>query len=138
MGLYLAIFDSDEEIDGLEIGSYADFGRFREVVSSSLEHGVAGSRFPVLMLHSDCDGEWTSAESKNLQAELRTIKGEFLDLPPIFFGPESWQGQVARSFGIEPENLFDSFFDVDGEPLIDRLLDLARLSVKSGRPILFQ
>src|SRR5206468_1590548 len=58
MSLYLCIFRGDEEIEGVEVGSYADFGRFRDTVAEKLEDGRQGSRFPLLQLHPDSEGEW--------------------------------------------------------------------------------
>lgn len=137
MGLYLAIFDEDEEIEGLEVGSYADFGLFRDAVVLQLERKMAGSRFPTLILHSDCDGDWKPHEAAALRAELAIIGREFSAMPPTSL-PEGWQTQVAKMFGIQPRSLYDCFFDIDGEPLIERLVDLARLSEERNLPILFQ
>ena len=39
MGLYLCVFEGDEELDGLEIGSYADFNVVREYIVRQLEDG---------------------------------------------------------------------------------------------------
>lgn len=138
MGLYLAVFDGEEELEGVEVGSYADFGAFRDAVVERLEGGAAGSRFPTLILHSDCDGGWSTEESARLQVELEEIADEFRRLPPLELEAGSWQSEVAKSFGIRPANLYDSFFDVDGEPLIDRLLGLIGVARRHGRDILFQ
>ncbi len=81
MGLYLCVFDGDDEIEGVEVGSYEDFGTFRDTVRDSLEHGDSGSRFPVLMKHSDCDGMWTPREAEALHAELTLIAQEFASRP---------------------------------------------------------
>jgi hypothetical protein len=138
VGLYLAVFDGDAELEGVEVGSYADFGVFRDAVAEHLEGGSAGSRFPTLMLHSDCDGSWSSEESAQLQAELEQIANEFRRLPPLELKLGSWQAEVAKSFGIKPRHLCESFFDVDGEPLIERLLGLIQVSRSRGKAILFQ
>lgn len=137
MGLYLAIFDGDDELDGVEVGSYADFGSFRSAVATHLEGGAAGSRYPTLMLHSDCDGQWSSDEAASLTAELTAITERFMQLPAEPLG-EGWKPEVAKSLGLRPTNLYDCFFDVDGEPLLDRFMSLAQLSVERELPILFQ
>jgi len=136
MGLYLAIFEGDEELDGVEVGAYADFSAFRDVVVSNLEAGSAGSRFPTLILHSDCDGEWTPEQAAILKSELKIVAEAFAGLPPIPLN--GWKAEVAKMFGIRPTTLADCFFDVDGEPLLERLLGLARLSQERNLPILFQ
>jgi hypothetical protein len=137
MGLYLCVFDNDQEIEGVEVGAYSDFEHFRTAVTDGLEGGVAGSRFPVLILHSDSDGEWTVAECKALRNELVTISEHFRVLPPTPFGAE-WQGHVASLVGLVPASLFESFIDVDGEFLLERLIGLCEVAVRINRPILFQ
>lgn len=137
MGLYLCIFDGDEELEGVEMGSYTDFGTFRSAVETHIEGGVEGSRCPTLMLHSDCDGLWSPEESALLQAELAMIVQAFMELPPEPLG-DGWKPEVAKMFGLRPANLYECFFDVDGEPLLDRLMGLAQISVERNLPILFQ
>lgn len=136
MGLYLTIFRGDAELDGVEVGSYADFGAFRDSVTDHLEAGVAGSKFPTLILHSDCDGEWSPAECRRLLKELSVIEQAFRALPPA--ANETTSLKEARSKGARPQNLSDCFLDVDGEPLTVRLSGLARLSIEQNLPILFQ
>jgi len=137
MGLYLCIFDGDNELDGVEVGSYADFATFRSAVAAHVEGGVEGARCPTLMLHSDCDGEWSPEEVSILQAEITTITKRFMELPPDPLG-DGWKSEVAKAFGLRPTNLYDCFFDVDGEPLLDRLMGLAQLSAERSLPIIFQ
>ena len=137
MGLYLAIFDGDEELDGVEVGLYADFATFRSAVKKHLEGGIEGSRCPMLMLHSDCDGEWSPDEAAQLQEELIAITQKFMGLPPEPLG-EGWKPYVAKMFALQTANLHDCFFDIDGEPLLDRFMGLAQLSVERNLPILFQ
>lgn len=137
MGLYLCVFDGDDEVEGVEVGSYGDFGILRDVVRDSLEGGAVGSRFPILMRHSDCDGTWSPEEARFLQLELGTIARELARQPPIPLG-DGWKKPVARSLGLSPTSLLDCFFDVDGEPLLERLRGLCACSVERGLPILFQ
>lgn len=137
MGLYLCIFDGDEEVDGVEVGPYADFDTFRDCIVRELEGGSAGSKFPALILHSDCDGEWSPSKARELEKELISIGNEFRRLPPIPIGSD-WKRQVVKNIGSQTNNLYDCFFDVDGEPLLDRLINLAKLSQTKNLPILFQ
>jgi hypothetical protein len=138
MGLYLCILDDgDEEIDGVEVGSYADYGALIKQVVERLESGVAGSRFPILVLHSDCDGCWTVPECSKLENELSIIIAEFRKLPPIAFS-SAWQLEVAKQVGHRPQNLYESFIDVDGELLLDRLIELTRTAQRRNEPIVFQ
>lgn len=136
MGLYLTIFDGEDELDGVEVGSYSDFGVFRDTVVRQLEPGKAGSKYPTLILHSDCDGQWSPSEAVELEKELEDIGKNFRQLPPAALS--GWQAQVAKTFGIQIKSLYDCFFDVDGEPLLERLINLAKLSQRRNLPILFQ
>src|SRR5258705_4475112 len=108
MGLYLCIFDEDEELDGVEVGAYGDFGVLRDCVVRELEAGKAGSQFPTLILHSDCDGEWSSREAAELEKELETISEEFRRRPPIALTSD-WQKQVVKEFGLRINSLYDCF-----------------------------
>lgn len=137
MSLYLCIFDNEEEIEGVEIGSYSDFNFFRDTVIAIVESGKAGSVCPVLINHSDCDGEWSVSEAIALDSELKVIEESFGKYPAIEFN-SPWKSDVAKMFGIKPKNLLDCFFDIDGEPLIERLRHLVKVSIKSNLPILFQ
>jgi len=139
MGLYLCVFDTEtgEEFEGVEVGSYDDFFVFRNTISVHLEGGVYGSRFPVLLMHSDCDGEWSPDDARKLASELTVIGSELAALAPIPL-PDGWKRTVARQFGISPKNLNECFFDIDGEPLLARLEHLCGISIERGLPILFQ
>ena len=137
MGLYLCVFDGDDELEGVEIGNYSDFSYFRSRLTELLENGVTGSRFPTLTLHSDSDGEWSVGECEALRTELLIIAHEFQQFPGIKFGSE-WQQQVGKALGLTPLTLYDSFIDVDGEPLLARLIQLCDLALERTMPILFQ
>ena len=137
MGLYLCIFNqSGEELEGVEVGHYDDFGVFRYVVAEAIERkGLM--HCPVLLNHSDCDGEWKSVEARELLSELNRIEEALKHYPAIDYNSE-WKKEVARRYGIRPKTLLDCFFDVDGEPLVERLQQLAKTSIETDQPILFQ
>ena len=137
MGLYLCVFDGEEEINGVEVGAYADYGALVHYIVRELELGKAGARFPTFILHSDCEGEWSVADCQKLQVELNEIAGALKTRPPIAFSSD-WQKAVAKSIGLKPMNAFESFIDVDGEALIERLQNLAKDALARRLPILFQ
>jgi hypothetical protein len=140
MGLYLCVFENgagDEEVDGVEVGSYEDFKVFRETISGKLENGKWGERFPVLMTHSDSDGVWSPSEAAALEDELSTIQRDLSQLPPVPLD-SGWQGEVARRIALVPESLLQCFIDVDGELLVERLIGLARVARQSNSEIWFQ
>lgn len=137
MGLYLCIFDGEEEVEGVEVGSYADFNFFRDAIVAKVENGNRASRCPTLVNHHDSDGEWSPEEASRLIGELDDVEAIFSGLPPVEFN-SPWQAKVAGSQGLAPANLLECFFDVDGEPLVVRLRGLAERSIQRNLPILFQ
>jgi len=128
---------NDDEVEGVEIGSYADFNFFRDTVVTTVENGERGSICPLLINHADSDGHWTPDEAAALQGELEIIETVLSERPPVAFN-SLWKAEVAKSFGITPGNLLDCFFDVDGEPLTQRLKHLAAVSMERKMSILFQ
>lgn len=137
MGLYLCVFENEEEIDGIDVGRYADFDSLRTYISRELEGGRTGSRFPIFIRHSDCDGEWLPSELDELHRELTEIASELIARSAVPFASD-WQIAVAKSIGLVPRNALESFIDVDGEFLIDRLRSLVKCAQKRGVSILFQ
>lgn len=139
MGLVLCVYEgreSGDDLDGFQVGSYGDFGAWRDFIAAALENGEWGSRFPTLMMHSDCDGEWSPEACVTLQQELQTIRSEMERLPVVPFN-SSWQQQVAEEFGLVPQSALDCFINVDGENLVDAIARLADLAVRLRRPISF-
>jgi hypothetical protein len=137
VGLYLCVFDGDEDVDGIDVGMYEDWNAFIKAIVSHLEGGQRGSRFPLLTLHQDCDGEWSPSECVDLEKALDEIAREFEHLPSE--PPrDGWKADIAKRFGLQLGTLHDCFFDVDGESLIGRLRGLAKLAQKINRPIIFQ
>ena len=85
MGLCLYVFAADldpddepEEIAECDLGPYHFFDHFRNAIAQHLE----ARRYPVLMEHSNSDGEWTLAEIPALEQELRDIAAAFKDCRP--------------------------------------------------------
>lgn len=137
MGLYLCVFNGDEDVDGVDLGPYEDYNVFREYVVRELEGGKAGSKYPTLICHSDCDGEWSSTNCEKLRSELAEIAVALKSRPAISFTSD-WQIELARSIGLVPQTALDSFIDVDGEPLVERLQTLVDTALRKRQPILFQ
>jgi hypothetical protein len=133
MGLYLCIFDEahDDEIGACEVGHYSDFNCFRETIARH----TRPSDFPVLMNHSDCDGEWTIEQLPVLQRELETIAARFQSLPP-----EELHGAFEHTaeYRTGARTLYDCFHDVNGDNLFESLIALCKLGINSRRPITFQ
>jgi len=134
MGLYLCIFSNGndgKEIAGWQLGHYSAFGCFRDTISRHL----AANDFPILMEHSDCDGEWSVAQLPGLIVELETIGAKFQTLPP-----EEPKGAFEHTAEdrIGARSLYECFHNVDGENLFDALIALAREGIRAKRPISFQ
>jgi hypothetical protein len=132
MGLYLVILDEDEhEITACHIGHYSDFGCFRDTVRAVADE----QDYPILMTHSDCDGEWRVDELSRLKAELKSLARLFQALPP-----EKPKGgfEHTADYRRNAKTLFDWFHTVDGQNLFESLIDLCETALKEQRPILFQ
>ena len=148
MGLYLCIFDQEEEdICGVEVGLYSYFEEFRKLISKYINKGFVSKVFKrkskfslpmtTLLNHSDCDGSWSVDECAQLKLELQEIKQVFTNEPPDLSIVELKQ-DIFKFYGIKPENLFECFIDSDCEFLIDRLIGLCYLAIQMNRPIMFQ
>ena len=131
MSLYLAIFDGDEDVAGWVFGHYSDFGYFRDTISTKL----SATDYPILMTHSDCDGEWPVVQLPALRQELETIAAAFRRLPPE---------EPKKAFEHTAENrrgagsLYDCFHNVDGENLFEALAALCDEGIQRKQPIVFQ
>jgi hypothetical protein len=139
MGLVLCVYEGREagdDLDGFQVGSYSDFGAWRDFIAAKLEGGRWGSRFPTIMMHSDCDGEWSPEDCIALKRELAAIRDEMARLPVVPFH-SAWQRQVADEFGLRQQSALDCFINVDGETLVDAIERLAELAMRLGRPITF-
>ena len=137
MGLCLYVFSTDsvgeeepDEVAECNVGHYSDFSCFRDTIVAKLN----ASRYPTLMQHSDCDGEWTAAELPTLEDELTEIASEFKRLPPEE-PREAFEHTAAERVGAS--SLYDCFHDVDGENLFESLLSLCGAAKEHGRPITF-
>jgi hypothetical protein len=139
MGLVLFVYDgreSGDDLDGFQVGSYSDFGAWRDFIPAKLEGGRWGSRFPTIMMHSDCDGEWSPVDCIALKRELAAIRDEMARLLVVPFH-SAWQQQVADEFGLRQQSALDCFINVYGETLVDAIERLADLAMRLGRPITF-
>jgi hypothetical protein len=137
MGLCLYVLNSDagddeepEEIAECDIGHYSDFGCFRDTIARHLGSGS----YPILMQHSDCDGEWSLAEIPRLEQELRAIGAAFQKLPP-----EEPNGAFEHTaeYRVGAVSLYDCFHNVDGENLFEAILELCKMARDHQRPITF-
>ena len=137
MGLYLCVFgpraadqQNVKELAACDVGHYSDFGFFRETIARH----AGRAKYPVLMEHSDCDGEWTVAEMPKLRAELEEISTVFRSLPP-----EEPIGAFEHTAEDREDatSLYDCFHDVNGTNLFEALIDLCDVGVQYGRPITF-
>jgi hypothetical protein len=137
MGLCLYVLGSEpggkeepEEIAECDVGHYSDFGCFRDTIARHLD----ATRYPTLMEHSDCDGQWSLAEIPSLERELREIGSAFRGVPPQepvgAFEHTAEDREGATS-------LYDCFHNVSGENLFEALLELCQVAKEHGRPITF-
>lgn len=131
MSLYFAVFtEDDDELDGFQVGTYHDYGKFIDAVKEKIESEFCS----VLINHHDSDGYWSSQECQSLIKELNYIKSELAKLPPHKIEYD-WAKQSAYEQG---DSLNSSFQNVDGEPMADALLVLCELAVRNNARLYFQ
>src|SRR5262245_7207498 len=109
MGLVLCVYegrDSGDDLDGFQVGSYSDFGAWHDFIVAKLEGGHWGRWFPSLMMHSDCDGEWSPEDCIALKRELAVIRDEMARLPVVPF--HSALPPMAR-FSLTPSSAWPSW-----------------------------
>ncbi len=136
MGLYLCVFREDEELCGVEVGSYKDFEGFRD--EARARDRPVLRRYPTLLASVKANTVWSWREAGRLARELAEL-GEALSREPARpFTPGTWQEEVARARRLDARSLRECYIDVQGEPLVDGLLELCRISIEGRLPILFQ
>jgi hypothetical protein len=136
VGLYLCVFRGDEELLGVDLGSYEDFERLRNAARA--RDGRVFRRYGTLRVNITPTARWSPRDVARLASELTALREALRREPPVSFAPGSCQAERARELGLAPASLADCFVDVDGRPLWDGLLALCRLSVEAREPILFQ
>ena len=112
------------------MGHYSDFGCFRDTI----ERYLGAEQFPILLTHSDCEGEWTVKELPALIRELETISAKFRMLPAE--EPADAFEHTAE-FREGAKSLYESFHDVQGRNLFESLISLCQEGIEAQRLILF-
>ena len=136
MGLYLCVFRDDEEVFGVDVGSYDDWERFRG--EARARDGRIFRRYGTLRVHVSPTTHWSPRDAPRLAGELSRLREALRREPPRPFPPGSWQAALAAERALAPVTLADCFFDVDGVSLFDGLSELCRVAVEARQPILFQ
>ncbi len=136
MGLYLCVFREDEELLGVDVGSYDDFERFRDAARARDRRLFR--RYGALRVNMSPTTHWSPREAARLAGELVHLREALRQAPAQPFPSGSWQAARAAELGLAPTSLAECFFDFDGGPLFDRLLELCRVAVEAREPILFQ
>ena len=131
MSLYLAVFSEEgEEIDGFQVGTYSDYGRFIDTVKANVKLEVC----KLLTEHHDSDGFWTTDECNLLINELEQIKNTLSALPPSRIDFD-WATDFDYKIG---RNLDESLQNVDEEPMTSALIDLCKIAVRNNAKLHFQ
>lgn len=131
MSLYFAVFsETDDELEGFQVGTYHDYGKFIDVVKESVEP----EHCSLLVNHHDSDGYWSSHECESLIKELNHIKETLSKLPPKKLEYD-WSMQAVYEPG---DNLNISLQNVDGEPIVDALAGLCEIALENNAKLYFQ
>src|SRR6266568_2433549 len=95
-------------------------------------------RYGALRVNMSPTTHWSPREAARLAGELVHLREALRQAPAQPFPSGSWQAARAAELGLAPTSLAECFFDFDGGPLFDRLLELCRVAVEAREPILFQ
>lgn len=134
MGLYLCIFDDDgEDVAACDVGHYSDFGAFRDMIAATIPDAIV--RYPLLMQHSDCDGEWAAEDLLSLKKELQEIGEDFKARPAVRIRGAFEHVAHCRDGAT---SLYQCFHTVDEENLFEALIDLCNRGIELKKPISFQ
>jgi hypothetical protein len=134
MGLYLCIFDDEgEEITGFQVGHYSDFGVFRDTIVSTIPNAIA--KYPLLMQHSDCDGQWPAHDLPALKSELQQIGERFKRHPAV---PIVGAFEHVAHCRDGATSLYQCFHTPDEENLFEALIDLCDKGIDLNKPVSFQ
>jgi hypothetical protein len=136
MSLYLCVMDtrSEYEHDGVEVGPYSYFGEVRNLLRVELSR--VGLKAPLFLDHIDSFGEWPPGLLEALQLELTAIESTIGSRPSRMISDSAWY--VSWYAGSRPNTLREAVVDIEGDPLIPRLLLLVEVAKKHRLPILFQ
>jgi hypothetical protein len=97
-----------------KLGSYGWFHSYRTAISK-LEPGYWGEKFPLVMNHSDCDGDYSPGEAKALAEELDGIKEGLIKLPyPVAL----YLGADKRELGHDGKYCDEGIFACTGKWLL--------------------
>ena len=140
MSLYIAVFsndESDDEVDGVDVGSLEDYNAFRALITAEFRDGEGKRGLPLLLESADNQPGWRAEDVPALLDEIEVVRQAFMSRPAHDFGDGAWQARVLARLGVRPRSLNESVVDVDGEPLLDRLAALARAAIGLQRPVEF-
>lgn len=139
MSLYLCVLDFSEgyenEIKGIEIGSYDYFSCFRECICKYVENNKWGSKCPIIMNHEEGNGFFSPDDCKKVLNELLVIKRVFENIIP----DNSTLQKVKKYKKIQSSMVLrECFTDVDDCDLISQLEMICELSVQKELNVYFQ
>ena len=139
MSLYLCVLDFSEkyekEVFGVEVGSYAYFGFFRDCICKYVEKNRRGSVCPNIMNHEDANGFYTPEECTSVIKELSLVRRAFEEIPVddnILLNSNIVQNSNLQN------NLSDYFVDIDGCNLITQLELICECAVNNNLNVYFQ
>ena len=131
MSLYLAVFDGELEIAGYAMGHYSDYDYFIETIGAK----CGAEKYPTLLEHSDCDGEWSTDRISQLQSEIAAIRECLKAEAPI--APHD-VFEHTTGYRVGARSLYDCFHTVDGTNMLEALQALTETALRIRQPILFQ
>lgn len=133
VALILCDIDSDEEniepYKSIELGSYEYVNCYLSSISSLLENGKWGSRFPIMVESLDAKTKIGPGTAEELLSELDVIQEELKKLPPSKIDCEdiaeesTWM--LEAPFDTSADNIYDYFLTLEDTNLTKTFYDYA-------------
>ena len=148
MNVTLMICDIDCDTDNvnphksLELGSYEYFNCYLSTISSLLEDGKWGNKFPILLESFDAKTKIDPEPVEGLLNELSIIKEELKNYPPSKincggYDTEESNWMKEAPFDMNADNIYDYFLTLDESNLSEALHDFANEAYEENMSLMY-
>lgn len=134
--------DSSDPYKSCELGSYEYINCYLSTISSLLEDGKWGSKFPILIESLDAKAKLEPETCEELLLELDTIKEELKNAPPskincgnIETDKSNWM--LEAPFDNAAGNLYDYFSTLDETNLTETFYEFAQTASEDNMSIMY-
>ncbi|OGH96639.1 MAG: hypothetical protein A2104_05350 [Candidatus Melainabacteria bacterium GWF2_32_7] len=148
MGVILVICDIDCDPENLEpyktveLGSYEYLNCYFSTISTLLEDGKLGSRFPILLESLDAKTKIEPEAAEELLFELAAITEELKKYPPSSIDcgnidTEESNWMLEAPFDTSVDNLYDYFLNMEENNLTQTFYEFAAEAAEENMSLLY-